>query len=508
MRLTPLIAILSLIMSLPALAAEGGFTLIAGLDPSSPLAPFLDKAGEDVSRKLGRLAEIEYVPQGGGLLAAARISLSEPDGLTLGFLPLDTILTKDIAKEAPYRADHFLPVLIGFERTHVLVTRQGGPYASLRGLRNWLSDEGVTLVVPGRDPLSTSTVLALDALTSLKIPFSFRKLPIVPRHEEDSAAEEEESLAEEEASLADGEASLADGEASLADEEASAAGTGDSSKNGEDSSQNGDDSANNADDTPKTEEDVAKAEDSAPPADDLAHATNTSDPDSDGAKNGEDGTKAGEDTAENSQTSKTGGDSSKNEGDSAENLGNNSKNGELSAENLEDGIDSGEENGEEIEEEIGEDGEEAFAAHTYGTPMDDATYRDYLEAFNEAQYGELLAVPFEALERFSREHLPFVVVLTLADSPPESPLIPGATTLVANGLKLGVHDYLGFFYAADTSPALMEGIPRVLAGEAALAASPGKGPVFQGDQASDIFAQEAANRDSLVKAALEGTATR
>ncbi|MDR2405091.1 MAG: hypothetical protein LBE27_01825 [Deltaproteobacteria bacterium] len=164
------------------------FLLLTGLGAEDPLMPLMEDLSQRIASKEGWMVETQSFESDGGILAAAKLSLSDPDGLTLAFLSLDTVETKSLLGHAPYRDEHFQPLVLGFERGHALITHKNTPFASLSGIKLRVK-EPMLLLTDDREPLSTSTLLALDIMDTLKIPVRLKQIELPPEEMDGSDGE-------------------------------------------------------------------------------------------------------------------------------------------------------------------------------------------------------------------------------------------------------------------------------------------------------------------------------
>ncbi|MDR2340315.1 MAG: hypothetical protein LBF40_09335 [Deltaproteobacteria bacterium] len=413
-----------------ALHAQSGpkdLVLVSGLPESDPMEPLVTAVAHAIGDKIGKEPTMEYYGQGFGIKAAAKLSLSEPDGLTLGFLPINTVLAPGMANMAPYRGEHFLPVAIGFEHTHVLLAPEGSPISSFSALRD-RKGKGVTLVTPAGESLSASNLLALDLLETLGVPASIREL--APAAKEEGSGKDAEK--------------------------------------------------------PEAPEGQALPGEAEKPAD-AAVAGEAPEPDENGGTQGSQVAKdqtASVDTGPDAETKGPEGNGNAGAAEPA-----------LSDEPTESADTTGEGEEEPPSAEAGGAGESATPDGGEGLVW----YR-YLQALRAAGDGELVSIPIEALGHLQSARQPFQVVAALSDHPEHSPLIPEEASLKANGVALRAHDLMGFFYVGGTTPRLMGEAPEVIREVCERAYTQGlaMGPMWVGDEALKVFADERSQREAIL----------
>ncbi|MDR1164547.1 MAG: hypothetical protein LBO66_01505 [Deltaproteobacteria bacterium] len=166
----------------PALGSAAGsgapLKIVAAVNADEPLGLLLSASEEALAERVDRRVQLTFLERSMAPKAAARLALSEPDGLTLGFLALDAVVTLSLGGLAPYLPEDFWPTLLSFSETPVLIGPANSAFANDWGLPR-PAGEPIVLVALGKETPDQPTLAALAFFRQEKIPvsLSFRAPP-------------------------------------------------------------------------------------------------------------------------------------------------------------------------------------------------------------------------------------------------------------------------------------------------------------------------------------------
>ncbi|MDR2461408.1 MAG: hypothetical protein LBE38_11645 [Deltaproteobacteria bacterium] len=157
--------------------AWGGpvLTIMVDLDPDSPRLSQLNATTLKLAQKTGKTLSLDYLGTQPAL-AAIRTAQADPDGLTMGLLSLDNVVTMSLEGLMPFSPEDFLAVVLFHNEAPSLVTPLtdqndvGIELISLQGR------EEVTLVTKTKTPLDDPTLIALDFFRALELKVNIKEL--------------------------------------------------------------------------------------------------------------------------------------------------------------------------------------------------------------------------------------------------------------------------------------------------------------------------------------------
>ncbi len=125
---------------------------------------------EKMSEETGKPATVVNKPGGGGLIGAASVANTPPNGLVIGSFVVDILTTYIQAGNAPYDKDTFEPVGIFLDYPFVIATLADSPYNNLAELAEYSQDNDVSLGHFGYQALPTA--ITFKAAEQLGIRFA------------------------------------------------------------------------------------------------------------------------------------------------------------------------------------------------------------------------------------------------------------------------------------------------------------------------------------------------
>jgi len=129
--------------------------------PAGDLEDILTRViAEEMSNETGKPATVVNKPGGGGVLGAAEVSRSRPDGLVIGSFVIDLVTSQLLAGNAPYDTDTFEPVGIFLDYPMVLATKADSPYNTIDELAEYSQSNKVTLGHFGYQAMPTAITFA------------------------------------------------------------------------------------------------------------------------------------------------------------------------------------------------------------------------------------------------------------------------------------------------------------------------------------------------------------
>lgn len=129
--------------------------------PAGDLEDILTRViAEEMSAETGKPATVVNKPGGGGVLGAAEVSRSRPDGLVIGSFVIDLVTSQLLAGNAPYDTDTFEPVGIFLDYPMVLAARADSPYNTMDELAEYSQNNKVSLGHFGYQAMPTAITFA------------------------------------------------------------------------------------------------------------------------------------------------------------------------------------------------------------------------------------------------------------------------------------------------------------------------------------------------------------
>jgi tripartite-type tricarboxylate transporter receptor subunit TctC len=111
---------------------------------------------EEMTNETGKSATVVNKAGGGGLIGAADVANTPPNGLTIGSFVTDILTTHILAGNAPYDGNTFAPVGIFLDYPFVIVTKADSPYNNLKELADYSQSHDVSLGHFGYQALPTA----------------------------------------------------------------------------------------------------------------------------------------------------------------------------------------------------------------------------------------------------------------------------------------------------------------------------------------------------------------
>ncbi|GGB84382.1 ABC transporter substrate-binding protein [Marinobacterium zhoushanense] len=111
---------------------------------------------EEMTNETGKPATVVNKAGGGGLIGAADVANTPPNGLTIGSFVADILTTHVLAGNAPYEKDTFEPVGIFLDYPFVIATKADSPYNNLKELAEYSQTHDVSLGHFGYQALPTA----------------------------------------------------------------------------------------------------------------------------------------------------------------------------------------------------------------------------------------------------------------------------------------------------------------------------------------------------------------
>lgn len=125
--------------------------------PAGDLEDILTRQiAETMSRETGKPATVVNKPGGGGVVGAAEVARSRPDGLVIGSFVADLLTTQLLSGNAPYDKNTFEPVGIFLDYPFVLATKTSSPYNNIKELADYTKNNKVSLGHFGYQALPTA----------------------------------------------------------------------------------------------------------------------------------------------------------------------------------------------------------------------------------------------------------------------------------------------------------------------------------------------------------------
>jgi tripartite-type tricarboxylate transporter receptor subunit TctC len=156
-------------------AALWPLTIISGLEPENRAEmDVLRLLANLLSVELDREVRVESASGARGVMAASRLAISPADGLTLGALSSEAMVTREIQTRTPYVLSEFRPVAAGWARLNAIVTRFDAPFDRLDQLAERARHVPTILEHDGLSPMGVRTLQALTLASDLG--FSFQQV--------------------------------------------------------------------------------------------------------------------------------------------------------------------------------------------------------------------------------------------------------------------------------------------------------------------------------------------
>ena len=111
---------------------------------------------KDMAKETGKPATVVNKPGGGGVVGAAEVARTRPDGLTIGSFVADLVTTQLMAGNAPYDKSTFEPVGIFLDYPFVLATKADAPFNNVAELAKYSQKNKVSLGHFGYQALPTA----------------------------------------------------------------------------------------------------------------------------------------------------------------------------------------------------------------------------------------------------------------------------------------------------------------------------------------------------------------
>lgn len=125
--------------------------------PAGDLEDILTRQiAETMSRETKKPATVVNKPGGGGVVGAAEVARSRPDGLVIGSFVADLLTTQLLSGNAPYDKNTFEPVGIFLDYPFVLATKASSPYNNIKELADYTKNNKVSLGHFGYQALPTA----------------------------------------------------------------------------------------------------------------------------------------------------------------------------------------------------------------------------------------------------------------------------------------------------------------------------------------------------------------
>jgi len=111
---------------------------------------------EEMTNETGKPATVVNKPGGGGVIGAADVARTPPNGLAIGSFVTDILTTHVLAGNAPYDENTFEPVGIFLDYPFVIATKADAPYNNLKELAEYSQSHDVSLGHFGYQALPTA----------------------------------------------------------------------------------------------------------------------------------------------------------------------------------------------------------------------------------------------------------------------------------------------------------------------------------------------------------------
>jgi len=114
---------------------------------------------EAMAKETGKPATVVNKPGGGGVVGAAEVARSRPDGLVIGSFVADLVTTQPLSGNAPYNDKTFEPVGIFLDYPFVLAVKADAPYNNIKELAAYSQKNKVSLGHFGYQALPTAITM-------------------------------------------------------------------------------------------------------------------------------------------------------------------------------------------------------------------------------------------------------------------------------------------------------------------------------------------------------------
>lgn len=166
--------ITAILLSLPAMAASNypnrPVRFVVPWPPGDLEDILTRQIADTMAKETKRPATVVNKPGGGGVVGAAEVASSQPNGLIIGSFVADLLTTQLLSGNAPYDKDTFEPVGIFLDYPFALAAKADAPYNNLEELAAYSKNNRVTLGHFGYDALPT--VITFDAAKKIGINFA------------------------------------------------------------------------------------------------------------------------------------------------------------------------------------------------------------------------------------------------------------------------------------------------------------------------------------------------
>lgn len=114
---------------------------------------------EVMAKETGKPATVVNKPGGGGVVGAAEVARSRPDGLVIGSFVADLVTTQLLTGNAPYNSETFEPVGIFLDYPFVLAAKADAPFNNVKELAAYSKANKVSLGHFGYQALPTAITM-------------------------------------------------------------------------------------------------------------------------------------------------------------------------------------------------------------------------------------------------------------------------------------------------------------------------------------------------------------
>ena len=114
---------------------------------------------EVMAKETGKPATVVNKPGGGGVVGAAEVARSRPDGLVIGSFVADLVTTQLLTGNAPYNSETFEPVGIFLDYPFVLAAKADAPFNNVKELAAYSKANTVSLGHFGYQALPTAITM-------------------------------------------------------------------------------------------------------------------------------------------------------------------------------------------------------------------------------------------------------------------------------------------------------------------------------------------------------------
>lgn len=141
------------------------------------MIPFAAGGGTDVPGRffaaemekiLGKNIVVTNVTGAGGTIGATQLSKADPDGYSLGFMPVGTTTTQPHLKKTSYNADSWVPICMVSQGPFYLVVKQDSPIQSVEDYIATANGDGVKFAGAGPGSMAHVSQLTLDKKLDIK----------------------------------------------------------------------------------------------------------------------------------------------------------------------------------------------------------------------------------------------------------------------------------------------------------------------------------------------------